>query len=86
MKLNHKLICIATSAAFGCGAATLFAATNSIESAASAPGSSADKPLSEAVAKAPEEAREQAWNWHAQNTDIVQYHPGFQPAIPGRTA
>jgi high affinity Mn2+ porin len=23
------------------------------------------------------EAEEPAWNWHVQNTDIVQYHPGF---------
>ena len=23
---------------------------------------------------------EQSWNWHVQNTDIVQYHPGF-PAL-----
>jgi hypothetical protein len=22
-------------------------------------------------------AAEAAWNWHAQNTDIVQCHPGF---------
>ncbi len=25
-------------------------------------------------------AGDQAWNWHAQNTDIIQYHPGF-PAL-----
>src|ERR1051326_497451 len=25
----------------------------------------------------------QDWNWHAQNTDIVQYHPGFRSAYSG---
>src|SRR2546423_1364218 len=34
------------------------------------------------VAPAPE-AREQRWNWHVQNTDIVQYHPGFHAAYSG---
>ncbi len=29
------------------------------------------------------EARDQAWNWHAQNTDIVQYHPGFPASYSG---
>lgn len=27
--------------------------------------------------------QEQSWNWHAQNTDIVQYHPGFHAAYSG---
>ncbi len=26
---------------------------------------------------------EQAWNWHAQNTDIVQYHPGIVAPYAG---
>lgn len=26
---------------------------------------------------------EQSWNWHAQNTDIVQYHPGFPASYSG---
>ena len=25
----------------------------------------------------------QVWNWHAQNTDIVQYHPGFSAKYSG---
>src|ERR1035438_4727633 len=29
------------------------------------------------------EAAEPAWNWHAQNTDIVQYHPGFPASYSG---
>ncbi len=27
--------------------------------------------------------QEQFWNWHAQNTDIVQYHPGFSTRYSG---
>src|SRR5215831_15802728 len=26
---------------------------------------------------------EQLWNWHVQNTDIVQYHPGFPSRYAG---
>jgi high affinity Mn2+ porin len=29
------------------------------------------------------ETQEQLWNWHAQNTDIVQYHPGFPASYSG---
>jgi high affinity Mn2+ porin len=28
-------------------------------------------------------AQEQFWNWHVQNTDIVQYHPGFPSRYSG---
>src|SRR5947207_7348271 len=28
-------------------------------------------------------AEEQRWNWHVQNTDIVQYHPGFSSKYSG---
>jgi len=28
-------------------------------------------------------SQEQSWNWHAQNTDIVQYHPGFPSKYSG---
>jgi len=28
-------------------------------------------------------AQEQLWNWHVQNTDIVQYHPGFTAPYSG---
>src|SRR5260221_7692625 len=30
-----------------------------------------------------ENAKEQVWNWHMQNTDIVQYHPGFHADYSG---
>ena len=83
MKPNNKLICIATMAALVCGSTTLVATTNSTESAASAGSSSTNTPLSEAAGKAPEEAREQSWNWHVQNTDIVQGDPGFPAQYSG---
>ena len=83
MNANSKSTSAATIVALVCSAATVVATTNSTESATSAPDSSADKHLSEAVVKAPEEVREQAWNWHAQNTDVVQYHPGFPASYSG---
>ena len=83
MKANNLPMCLALIAALDSGAASLFATTNSTESASGPPGSPADKPFSEAVAKAPDEAREQAWNWHVQNTDIVQGDPGFPAQYSG---
>ncbi|HEY6229309.1 MAG TPA: hypothetical protein VI282_19480, partial [Verrucomicrobiae bacterium] len=29
------------------------------------------------------QSEEQLWNWHVQNTDIVQYHPGFPSRYRG---
>jgi len=34
-------------------------------------------------APAPENPPAQSWNWHVQNTDIVQYHPGFAARYSG---
>ncbi len=31
----------------------------------------------------PSDAAVQNWNWHAQNTDILQYHPGFPAKYSG---
>jgi high affinity Mn2+ porin len=61
----------------------LSAATNTIESTAGAPGSSIDKSLSEAAVKAVDQGREEWWNFHAQNTDIIQYHPGINSPYSG---
>ena len=33
--------------------------------------------------RTPEQAVEDNWNWHVQNTDIVQYHPGFPASYSG---
>ena len=83
MKPSSKLVHVATIVALTSSVATLIGATNATESAATAPASSSDKPLPEAAVKAPDEAREQAWDWHVQNTDIVQYHPGFPAGYSG---
>src|SRR5215831_12802988 len=34
-------------------------------------------------APAPDNPPAQSWNWHVQNTDIVQYHPGFSARYSG---
>ena len=31
----------------------------------------------------PQQAVAEDWNWHVQNTDIVQYHPGFPASYSG---
>ena len=80
---TSKLASTAAIVALACSAATMLAATNAIEYAAGPPDASASKSLPEAVAKAPDEAREQSWNWHAQNTDIVQGDPGFPAQYSG---
>jgi high affinity Mn2+ porin len=69
--------------ALACGAATLLAATNATESVAGAPGSSAEELLAEPAVNAPEETQAQTWNWHVQNTDIVQGDPGFPAQYSG---
>ena len=83
VKANRMVAAAATMAALAWSAATAVETTNATVSAASAPGLSADPPKSEAVVKAPEEASEQAWNWHVQNTDIVQGNPGFPAKYSG---
>ncbi len=35
------------------------------------------------AADQPEKIREQTWNWHVQNTDILQWHPGFPAKYSG---
>ena len=35
------------------------------------------------VLKPADESPEQDWNWHAQNTDILDYHPGFPAKYSG---
>ena len=83
IKSHRRLICIATLAALGCGAPASGAATNSSQDAASAPSSPAEAPAPEAPAKIPEEARQQSWNWHVQNTDILQGDFGFPAKYSG---
>ena len=39
--------------------------------------------VSAAEAQKPADVAPQDWNWHAQNTDIVQYHPGFPAKYSG---
>lgn len=39
--------------------------------------------LSGTDASAPAQSQAQTWNWHAQNTDIVQYHPSFRAPYSG---
>jgi high affinity Mn2+ porin len=45
------------------------------------PASGQTNALSAEAGAAP--AQEQLWNWHVQNTDIVQYHPGFTAPYSG---
>jgi len=70
-------------AALGCGATALIAATNLTDSAASAPSAPADKPAPEAVVKNLDQAPEQSWNWHVQNTEILQGDTGFPAKYSG---
>ena len=77
MKPNSRSAATAAIAALAWSATTLIAATNSTDYPAGLPGSSAEAPLSETVVKNHDEGRERSWNWHVQNTDIVQGAPGF---------
>ncbi|HXP60137.1 MAG TPA: carbohydrate porin [Dongiaceae bacterium] len=83
IKLHWRCIALVMMAARGAGAAALMTATNGIEDAASAPGSPAGQPLAEAMAAKPGEGREQSWNWHVQNTMILQGDTGFAAKYSG---
>jgi len=73
-----------------CGAVILFCAATAPVPAADVPAltvggqsQSAATTNSQPVFKQAEEVQEQDWNWHAQNTDIVDYHPGFPAKYSG---
>jgi high affinity Mn2+ porin len=83
IKPHRQLIYVATMAALGCGATALIAATNLTDSAASAPSAPADKPPPEAVVKNLDQPPEQSWNWHVQNTEILQGDTGFPAKYSG---
>jgi high affinity Mn2+ porin len=72
MKTKRSLKTVALATAAMCSAATLAVAA---ETSTNSPGASG--------VNTPTETPEQTWNWHAQNTDIVQYHPGFPASYSG---
>ena len=72
--VGYGLLCkaVALSTAAVCAAATLAMAADTSTNSLDAAG-----------VNTPTETPEQTWNWHAQNTDIVQYHPGFPASYSG---
>ena len=83
MITSRRLKIVALSTAAVWSAATLAVAADASESAL--PGGSAPDTnrLSNAALNSPAEAQEQTWNWHVQNTDIIQYHPAFPASYSG---
>lgn len=82
MKSNGKFASGATVVALACSAATLLATTNAAEYA-SAAGPATPGPLWDPAVKTPEQTPEQFWNWHFQNTDIIQGDPAFPAKYSG---
>ncbi len=70
-------------AALVCGAWPLFASTNGVENAAGGPGSSVGEPGFGTITNEDEQISERSWNWHVQNTDIIQGDPGFPAKYSG---
>ena len=70
-------------AALGCSAASLLAATNTTEHAFDDPASTPSKPPAEVLTNSAGEVAEQSWNFHVQNTVIVQGDPGFPAKYSG---
>jgi high affinity Mn2+ porin len=83
MKKHTWFAMVSMVAALACSAAMGVETTNSTEPAVTAPAVSPTNAPPEAMAKTPAEATEQSWNWHAQNTDIVQGYPGFPAQYSG---
>jgi len=48
-------------------------------------GAQTNQPASD-TPKAELKTEQQDWNWHVQNTDIVQYHPGFHAKYSGQNS
>jgi high affinity Mn2+ porin len=73
------LACLAVAFAASADQASTSAQTNSPSS------DSAPPPLRKGEGRGEGEqgGPEQTWNWHVQNTDIVQYHPGFPSKYSG---
>lgn len=83
MRKHTQFAIVGIVAALACSIAAGVETTNSTEPAATAPAVSPTSAPPEAMAKTPAEAAEQTWNWHAQNTDIVQGYPGFPAQYSG---
>jgi high affinity Mn2+ porin len=83
MNQHAHLPLVAMIAALSCGAATLNATTNETEYARGGPSAPPAKPLVEGGTNAAAEAQEELWNWHFQNTVIVQGDPPFPAKYSG---
>src|SRR5512137_1388224 len=70
--MSGSLYAVATSAVLVCSTAVLRAGADTSTNSGIA------SPFEKTV-----EASEQKWNFHAQNTDIVQYHPGITSPYSG---
>src|SRR5271168_380132 len=77
---------LATAGAIGAlafGATVLAEPTNSTGFSSSDPSSSAGAAPADTVAGNPDAAPRQSWNWHVQNTGIVQWAPPFPAQYSG---
>ena len=84
MKQSSRLLLVGMITALACSTGTGVAATTNLaQSAESGPPAAPSEPVSLELGKAPGETPEPSWNFHAQNTDIVQYHPGFTAPYSG---
>lgn len=72
MKSSRRLKTVSATAGVLCSAAMLAVAGDT----------TTNSPHASAIQK-PVETPEQSWNWHAQNTDIVQGDPGFPAKYSG---
>ena len=74
---------VCTMAALAYCAMPVLATTNLTDHASGDPGPGASQPGSQAALQTPATVAEQSWNFHAQNTDIIQYHPGITSPYNG---
>ena len=70
-------------AALICGTAAAVAQTNSTPSSSAKLDASGADNAAELQVGVPPESGQQSWNWHVQNTDIVQGYPGFSAKYSG---
>jgi high affinity Mn2+ porin len=78
---SYEMVC--ATAVLVCSTTPLLATTNLTDQATDDPGPGAGQAPSKAALQAPAPAAEPSWNFHGQNTDIIQYHPGLTSPYSG---
>ncbi len=83
MKSKNSLGTLVTLSAVGCLATTLELTADGVDPTRETAGESGLKDRPDAGVNPTPVIAEEKWNWHVQNTDIFDWHPGFPAQYSG---